>query len=421
MLHQPKKFKLTNGEEFKIKVLNWVKRFNIFCFLDNCGYASPIGFRCLLAAGAKEITHPPHFEAVDAQLQQHPSWWFGHFNYEFNEVQSSNKPEYTRFPKSVWFVPEILIEIHENSVNILESNIDADTLMHEILETRSDIQTPFSTSRYAHSITRNEYLLQIQTILKHIQRGDCYELNYCQAFTAVTNADPLQLFSALNKISPNPFSAFYRYQDMYCICASPERFIKKDGNNIISQPIKGTAPRGRTPEEDANNYEALQHSEKDKSENVMVVDLVRNDLSRVCVAGSVTVPELFSIKSYPGVHQMVSTVKGTLKPGVTPGNVLEATFPMGSMTGAPKHRVMELTQMYEAQQRGLFSGTIGYFTPEGDFDFNVVIRSMFLNNATGEISFLSGGGITHNSIPEKEYEESILKTKAIRTVLKLAD
>jgi len=219
-------------------------------------------------------------------------------------------------------------------------------------------------------------------------------------------------------LSPNPFAALYKLEDSYCMCASPERFIKKIGETIISQPIKGTSKRNNTDvvaDELAKNY--LINSAKEKSENVMIVDLVRNDLSRICKKGSVVVKELFGIYSFPQVHQMISTIQGRVKEDLHWTNILEACYPMGSMTGAPKVRVMELIEKFEASPRGLFSGTIGYITPEGDFDFNVVIRSLFYNNHSQRLSFKVGGGITFYSDPESEFEECMIKASAIMNIL----
>jgi para-aminobenzoate synthetase component 1 len=244
-------------------------------------------------------------------------------------------------------------------------------------------------------------------------------LNFCQEFFSENaGIDPLSVFKKLQQVSPNPFSAFYRLNDDYCICASPERFLKKSGRELISQPIKGTSRRDTDPVKDEKNRSYLKESIKEKSENVMVVDLVRNDLSKICIEGSVYVEEIFGIYSFPQVHQMISTIKGVLSADLHWTKALSATFPMGSMTGAPKKRVMELIAQYEKNKRGLFSGSIGYITPSGDFDFNVVIRSIFYNKSKQYLSFWTGSGITFKSDPVLEYEECLTKAEAIREVLK---
>ena len=268
-------------------------------------------------------------------------------------------------------------------------------------------------------ISRNDYITTIEKLRDHILRGDCYEINFCQEFFATdVKVDALQVYRQLTAISPNPFSCFYKLDDKYVLCASPERYLQKKGQHLLSQPIKGTFKRDTTdPASDAALKRQLQQSEKDKSENVMVVDLVRNDLSMICEEGSVQVDELFGVYSFPQVHQMILTITGDLKEGTGLSEILAATFPMGSMTGAPKRRVMELIEQYEKTKRGIFSGAVGYISPEKDFDFNVVIRSILYNATRQYLAYLVGGGITFYSDPEKEYEECLLKAEAIKKVL----
>jgi para-aminobenzoate synthetase component I len=222
----------------------------------------------------------------------------------------------------------------------------------------------------------------------------------------------------LSALSPNPFGGIYRLGEKWLLCASPERFLRKTGNRILSQPIKGTAARTSINEiSDTEAKQALFNSGKDRSENVMVVDLVRNDLAKISEEGTVVVDELYGIYTFPHVHQMISTISGQLKTAITFADIIKATFPMGSMTGAPKKRVRELIKAYEPVPRGLFSGTIGYISPKGDFDFNVVIRSLLYNALTGYLSFPAGSGITFYSDAEAEWEECLLKVSAIRQIL----
>ncbi len=231
---------------------------------------------------------------------------------------------------------------------------------------------------------------------------------------------PLQIFDRLVQLSPSPFSVLYKYNNKYCLCASPERYLKKSGNIVVSQPIKGTSKRLNDEDADRMSKEHLFNSAKERSENVMIVDLVRNDLSKISKEGTVLVDELFGIYSFPQVHQMISTIKGELKDELDWTDAIKATFPMGSMTGAPKKRVLELIDQYEPSSRGLFSGSIGYVDPTGNFDFNVVIRSIFYDADNQKLSFSAGGGITSNSIPEEEYAESLLKAEALFSVLGIA-
>lgn len=401
--------------------MNWLNQFNTFAFTHNGGYAYPDGFRQFIAAGATSVIFPKSFTEARMFLQKEPrDWWFGHFNFEFNQVIHSNKKELTGFPPALLFKPQHLLEISGDTLIVHASSMNAETLMASILET-PEIQTeihPILYGKIQPLMDKEAYLNALDKVLYHIQRGDCYELNYCQAFSTEASLSPAVIFSELLQHAPNPFAVMYRFQSLYCLCASPERYLRKEGPVIYSQPIKGTSPRGNDTERDRAYYEELLLSEKDRSENVMVVDLVRNDFNSVCVAGSVQAKALFEVKSYPGVHQMVSTIEGTLQAERDLFDALEATFPMGSMTGAPKHRVLELTREFEMQQRGLYSGTIGYITPEGDADFNVVIRSMFYNSDTDKLCFMAGGGITNQSVPEKEYDESVLKTNAIQKMLR---
>jgi len=272
-----------------------------------------------------------------------------------------------------------------------------------------------------------EYMDTVERIQQHILKGDCYEMNFCQEFYAEKAViHPLNAYASLSRFSPNPFSAYYKLGDKYLLCMSPERYLKRSGNTLISQPIKGTSRRDTGNKElDELSKNNLRTSEKERAENIMVVDLVRNDLSRVCKKGTVKVDELCGIYSFPQVHQMISTISGELENDTSFCDIIKAAFPMGSMTGAPKKRVMELIEQYERSKRGLFSGSIGYIHPEGDFDFNVVIRSIAYNAAaaylsfhTGSaITFRSGSAITFRSDPAGEYNECLLKAEAIKKVL----
>jgi para-aminobenzoate synthetase component I len=413
---------------FKIQMLNWVNRFNIFCLLDNRHYDfSKPAFECLLAAGSKaniEMQAGRAFDALRYFYAEHKNeWLFGHFGYDLkNETEklSSVNDDRIGFSDLHFFVPEIVLELNEREVKIYCEG-EAQFILDTILTCPTVItETKQSSVVVQHKIERESYINIIEKIRQHILRGDCYELNFCQEFFAENaTIDPLYIYNRLIELSPNPFSVFYKMNNRYCLCASPERYLKKEGNKIISQPIKGTSKRNldnAAEDENAKNY--LIKSEKEKSENVMVVDLVRNDLSKICIAGSVIVDELFAVYSFPQVHQMISTVSGQLEAGLNWIDCIMATFPMGSMTGAPKIKVMELIEEYEQTKRGLFSGAIGYVKPGGEaFDFNVVIRSILYHSAEKYLSFQTGGAITYNSKPVMEYDESLLKASAMRNVL----
>jgi para-aminobenzoate synthetase component 1 len=256
----------------------------------------------------------------------------------------------------------------------------------------------------------------VKKLQQHILKGDCYEICFCQEFFAEdVQIDPFTVFKKLSDISPNPFSVFYKTGEKFLMCASPERFLKKTNNTIISQPIKGTLKRSGLADDDEKNL--LKNNEKERAENIMIVDLVRNDLSKICEEDSVFVKEFLEIYSFPQVHQMISTIEGTLTENISLSDIVYATFPMGSMTGAPKRKVLELLEKYEKTKRGLFSGSVGYISPGGDFDFNVVIRSILYNEKNRYLSISSGSAITWKSDAEKEYEECLVKIEGIKKAL----
>ena len=267
-------------------------------------------------------------------------------------------------------------------------------------------------------LSKEEYLGKVENMLLHIHRGDIYEANFCQEFYAENVIlDPLQVFNELNNISNPPFASFLKLENYYAMCASPERYIQKNGNRLISQPIKGTAARHSDPQIDTESAQKLSEDLKERSENIMIADLVRNDLSRTAKKGSVKVEELCEVYSFKQVHQLISTISAELQADASAVDALKSTFPMGSMTGAPKISAMKIIEELEESKRGLYSGAIGYFTPTADFDFNVVIRSILYNSENKYASFSVGGAITAQSKPEKEYEECMVKAKAMRQVL----
>lgn len=417
-------YTINNFTEIKIKVLNWVQRFNTFCFLDNHQYQLlPHSQECLLAAGVKreiKANAGNGLEQLHEFIGHNRSWLFGHLGYDLkNEIEDihSSHTDAIGFPDLFFFEPEFLIRLTEQEI-IIEGP-DAKNIFNEIINAGNRTIKVTTPPKVKSSLSREEYIKVIKKLKEHILRGDCYEINFCQDFFAENcNIDPLSIYKRLSIVSPNPFSALYRNNDQWLICASPERFLKKQGNSILSQPIKGTSKRELLNTElDELNKLDLYHSPKDRSENVMVVDLVRNDLAKICKEGTVKVDELYGIYSFPQVHQMTSTISGKLMDDISFSEIIRATFPMGSMTGAPKKRVMDLIEQYETTKRGIFSGAVGYISPEGDFDFNVVIRSIMYNASTSYLSFKTGSGITFYSDPEMEWEECLLKGEAIKKVL----
>ncbi|MEO8770944.1 MAG: anthranilate synthase component I family protein [Ferruginibacter sp.] len=417
-------FPISDREAFKIKMLNWSCQFNIFCFLDNNSYSfEDTSFECILAAGAANsvsLDEVNIFDRLKNFSDKNPGWLFGHFNYPTAKEHAFKEKDSIGFAEGFFFIPGIILLLKGNELTIESNNLDPHEIFIAVDEQPAFIKKKKPTNvDIKNRYSKNEYLSIIDSLRKHIQRGDCYEINFCQDFYSDNAiADPLFLYHELTSLSPNPFAAFYKLNDKYCMCASPERFLKRSGNKLISQPIKGTSKRDLINIDiDVANKNHLLNSTKEKSENVMIVDLVRNDMSRICTEGSVFVKELFGIYSFPQVHQMISTIEGEVVDDMHWCDIIEACFPMGSMTGAPKIKVMELITKYEIVPRGLFSGTIGYIKPNGDFDFNVVIRSLFYNETKKTISFKAGGGITFYSNAEDEYQESLVKASAIIKVL----
>ncbi len=417
-------YPIHNFEQLKAQVLHWIKQFSTFCFLDNNDYPSASSFQCL--AGAGVIDHVAGdidiFAHLDAFVKRHQDWAFGHFSYDLkNQIEDlqSAKSDHIHFPELHFFIPEIVLFLKKDELTIATINSDNDDIYARILksgESSKDSLTHISlTSRF----DKKEYLSAIEQLQQHIHLGDCYEINFCQEFYAENiTCDPVEIFKKLSRVSANPFSCLYRANTSWLMSASPERYLKKTGNHIISQPIKGTTARAASgSRSDEQLKESLKASNKERAENVMIVDLVRNDLSKVCAEGSVHVEELFGLYSFPQVHQMISTVAGTLTNPEDYEHIFKATFPMGSMTGAPKKRVMQLIEQYERSRRGIFSGAVGYFSPEGNFDFNVVIRSMMYNAATKYFSILAGSAITNKSIAEEEYEECLVKIEGLLQAL----
>lgn len=419
-------FSISDNRLFKQQMLSWANQFNICCFLDNHEYRLPhTTNECLVAAGSLSYVEANKNALLKLQAyQQHTNdWMFGHISYDVkNEIEqlTSEHPDHIEFPSVFFFQPETILQLNDSIVTISSATLAPEKIMREILN-----QAPLNTTtqpspiKIQSSISRSEYIDKIHLIQKKIHQGYCYELNFCQQFFSEDAViDPLATYHLLTSISPTPFATYYKLRDKYLLCASPERYIQKKKDTILSQPIKGTGKRDLSDQQnDACLKEQLRASSKDRNENVMIVDLVRNDLSKICTEASVTVEELFGIYTFPQVHQMISTIKGHLKEDVSFTDILRATFPMGSMTGAPKRKVMELIEEFEVSKRGIYSGSVGYITPENNFDFNVVIRSIMYNESHKYLSYHVGGAITGNSIAEKEYEECLLKALAIEQAL----
>jgi len=350
---------------------------------------------------------------------------FGHigYNYKINtENVSCRFDNVDGFPDHAFFVPQILVRRNEeNNIEIGYGTDEQFELFKERINFAKSEVSPSEKIQLNAHLSKEVYAEKTQKLLQHIQRGDIYEVNFCQGFSTQTKVfNPAKAYSKLIEFTDAPFGALYKHEDSWLICGSPERYISRTGDTVTSQPIKGTRKRSADPLFDEQLKAELKNDPKERSENVMIVDLVRNDLSRFALPGSVEVSELFGIYTFKTVHQMISTVRCKVSSETTCAEILHNTFPMGSMTGAPKRRAIELAEQYETQSRGIYSGTIGMITPDGDFDFNVVIRSITWNAKTGYLSVMAGSAITSLSDPETEYEECMLKLEAMKRVIESA-
>jgi para-aminobenzoate synthetase component 1 len=421
-------YTISDISTFRLKCIEWLKGFDTFCMLDSHAHVNPnhhFGYRdydFAIAAGVDFSLDSGNtcLEDIDKVKKESKDWLFGFLSYDLKntiEKLSSDNEDHLGWPDFYFFRPQVLILVQGTRIEISSINIQAQNVIDQI----QNISLPRNSKRNKANVkarmTQKGYIENVEQLRKHILRGDIYEVNYCQEFYAHTVLDPFENYQRLNAISPTPFSSFFRLNDKFLISASPERFIKKQGTKIVSQPIKGTAKRGESEVQDQAIIQSLKHDPKEKSENIMIVDLVRNDLSRIARKGSVKVDELCGIYSFSHVHQMISTISAELKTELF-SDIIKATFPMGSMTGAPKIRAMKLAEKHECTKRGLYSGAVGYLTPDNNFDFNVVIRSLQYNQQKEYLSYMVGGAITWLSDAEKEYEECKVKAAAIEKLLK---
>lgn len=419
---------LKNTTRFKEKLLLWSQQFDEVVWLDSNFYnGHQSQYDAILAVDAFTSIKTDHTNAFD-KLKEYQSvtkdWLFGYLSYDLkNDVEDlvSNNIDGLQFPELFFFQPKKLFLIKGNRLNIAYLNYVVDEFEQDFKEIKqiepNSIEHKNDVKIHLR-IHKDEYFSKVDKLLAHIHRGDIYEANFCQEFYAEnTVIDPVETYRNLNSISKPPFATFLNVNGNYLLSASPERYIKKDGNRITSQPIKGTAKRAEDEEEDDNLKLQLANDTKERSENVMIVDLVRNDLAKTAIKGSVKVEELCKVYTFDQVHQMISTITSKVEEETHPVDIIRTTFPMGSMTGAPKISAMQIIEELEETKRGLYSGAVGYFTPEGDFDFNVVIRSILYNSAKNYVSYSVGGAITAKSDPWKEYEECLVKAKAMRQVL----
>lgn len=422
---------IENPSQFKQLALTWAQQFREVIFLDSNDYPQEYStYDCILAVDAFTSIKTDHhnaFEDLKQYQQITKDWLFGYLSFDLKndiEVLHSNNFDGLDFPDLFFFQPKKIFLLKGNQLemqylNMCDDEVETDfeEISLQILDFEAQSVAP-SAVKVQQRISKENYLEKASKILEHIHRGDIYEANFCMEFFAENaTINPLENFLKLNKISKSPLAVYFKNHKQFLLSASPERYLKKEGELIISQPIKGTAKRFLDPIEDERSKKELASDPKERAENIMVSDLVRNDLSRTAQKGSVIVEELCGIYSFEQVHQMISTITSKLDSKHTVIDVIKTTFPMGSMTGTPKVSVLKIIEELEETKRGLYSGAVGYFTPNGNFDFNVVIRSILYNQEKNYVSFSVGSAITSQSVSENEYEECLLKAKAMREVL----
>ncbi len=414
-----KEISLFQKERLQAELLKLSEQFEHVAILDSNNYQDKYGKYELLAAfGAHRLlnSNDNSFEALRAFYKEKKSWLFGHLSYELKDeledLHSANEKQFD-FSPLAFFEPKHLLvwKRGENSATWYSHH---EGEFENLLNQNEGIADwEFQEVKLSAQLSRADYIEKVEGLKAEIRYGNIYEVNFCQTFHSQLELNPNAFFNQLARKSPMPFSAFYKQESDYLLCASPERFMCKRANKLICQPIKGTARRSEDAIEDKKIAEELKADLKEQTENVMIVDLMRNDLSRTAARGSVKVEELFGVYSFPQVHQLISTITSLLAEDKDAIEAIVQAFPMGSMTGAPKIKAMQLIEEYEESRRELYSGSVGYFDPEGDFDFNVVIRSLLYSEKKQYASLTVGGAITDLANAEQEYRECLLKAKAI--------
>lgn len=420
---------IDNPIAFKQQLLLWSNAFREVVFLDSNQYHQTYtSYDCVLAIDAftslKTDFHHA-FEELHQYQSQTNDWLFGYLSYDLKnntEALQSTNFDGLEFPDLFFFQPKKLFLLKGNQLEMQYLKVCGHEMESDFIEIINFTMTSIShlpTSIAIEArISKEKYLQKVQKMLEHIQLGDIYEANFCMEFYAENaEVNPIAIYQKLNAISEPPFAVYFKNAHHYLASASPERYLKKEGEKVISQPIKGTSKRISAIDLDNKSKHDLFENPKERSENIMIVDLVRNDLSRTATKGSVEVEELCKIYTFKQVHQMISTVVSKVAHTTSATEIIKTTFPMGSMTGAPKISAMQIIEDLEETKRGLYSGAVGYFTPNNDFDFNVVIRSILYNSDKKYLSFSVGSAITSMSEPEKEYDECLLKAKAMFDVV----
>lgn len=423
-------FVVDDIDKFKSSLLNWSQQFYEVVWLDSNEHKDAhSAYDTVLAVDSLTSLKTDYLNAFD-DLKEYQAltndWIFGYLSYDLkndNERLSSTNHDGLAFSDLFFFQPKKLIFISENTVTfeylrMVDDEIASDykTILDGVKA--EEFLNETQPVKIKLRVFKDSYFNKVNKMLHHIQRGDIYEANFCQEFYAEeTVINPVKTYQKLNDISKAPFATFLKIGEKYLLSASPERYLKKDGETLISQPIKGTAKRSLNTEEDKKLIKNLESDTKERAENIMIVDLVRNDLSKSAIKGSVKVEELCKVYTFEQVHQMISTITAKVDKHKSPVEIIRETFPMGSMTGAPKVSAMKIIEALEETKRGVYSGAVGYFSQENNFDFNVVIRSILYNADNKYVSFSVGSAITAKAVADKEYEECLLKAKAMREVL----
>ena len=421
---------ITDIELFKAQALTWANQFRVVCLLDSNNYPQKRykSKEWILAIDAtEEVTcNENAFDTVKEFQANSKTTIFGFLSYDLkNETENLESKNYDglKFPELFFFKPRYLLEITRDKLTVNRNYPETFELLERITNYKLQITNEQPVTLSIRT-PKEKYLKNIEAIRAQIEAGDFYEMNYCNELYATgSEINQVETFLKLNEKGKAPFSCFFKLDGNFLLCASPERFLKKEGTKLISQPIKGTIRKGNTEEENKLLKALLQKDLKERAENIMIVDLVRNDLARSSKAGSVKVEELCEVYQFNSVNQMISTVTSELSDSIASSDgiaVIKNAFPMGSMTGAPKIEVLKNIEHYEDFKRGLYSGSVGYITSYGDFDFNVVIRSILYNAAEKYISVRVGGAITYDSIAENEWNEILLKAKSMMDVLNAA-
>ncbi len=431
-MRSEKVFKIEDVPFFVSQIKNWAKEFSTKIWLET----NDIGHRYsnydfIFAAGVVNelcCSYNKGFEKLQKFQLSIKDWSFGYLGYDLKnaiEALYSKNQDDLEFPDLYFFQPAKLILLKGNQAefkyfNHVAHEIDQDfqKLINDDFYKKSSDLSFSSDIKIQMKIFKEEYYKRFSFLQEHIHRGDIYEVNFCQEFYSNnTSIDPYTTYERLNELSKAPFASFLHFRDFYVISASPERYLKRQGTKIVSQPMKGTAKRLSDRLEDQKLKDQLALDPKERAENIMIVDLVRNDLSKSAQKGSVSVEELCAVYTYKQVHQMLSTITSEVDKNINSVALLKDSFPMGSMTGAPKIAAMLLIEAVEESKRGTYSGALGYFMPSGDFDLSVLIRTILYNEKKQYVSFTVGSAITANAKADQEYEECLIKAKAMRHVL----